>query len=166
MTRRVLIMGNSGSGKSTLARALATDHGLAHLDLDAVAWRHDAPTERRALEDASQQLDAFAREHRDWVIEGCYADLVELLLDRATELIFLDRSVATCQAHARARPFEPHKYPSKAAQDANLEMLLGFIADYPRREGPLGRAAHERLFEAFEGRRRRVTDASADRAAR
>ena len=34
MSTRVLIVGNSGSGKSTLAQSLASDRGLAHLDLD------------------------------------------------------------------------------------------------------------------------------------
>jgi hypothetical protein len=70
---------------------------------------------------------------------------------------------AGSQAHARARPWEPHKYASKEAQDANLDMLLGWIADYPSREGPLGRAAHEALFEGFTGRKeRRVRRTSAD----
>ncbi|MCE9595769.1 MAG: hypothetical protein K8S98_16390 [Planctomycetes bacterium] len=35
---RVLVFGNSGSGKSHLARRLLTEHGLAHLDLDTIAW--------------------------------------------------------------------------------------------------------------------------------
>src|SRR5690606_32731734 len=35
---RILIFGNSGSGKSTLARRIAKEHGLPHLDLDAIVW--------------------------------------------------------------------------------------------------------------------------------
>jgi transcriptional regulator with AAA-type ATPase domain len=35
---KVLVYGNSGSGKSTYARALAAQHGLAHLDLDSIFW--------------------------------------------------------------------------------------------------------------------------------
>ena len=35
---KVLVYGNSGAGKSTYARALAAQHGLAHLDLDSIVW--------------------------------------------------------------------------------------------------------------------------------
>lgn len=34
----ILIVGNSGSGKSTLATRLERELGIAHLDLDTLAW--------------------------------------------------------------------------------------------------------------------------------
>ncbi len=155
--RRVLIMGNSGSGKSTLAHELAAAHGLTHLDLDTLAWQPTQPPERLPLPESEAKLRAFTSEHQSWVMEGCYADLLELMVSEADELIFLDRPVETCQEHARARPWEPHKYPSKEAQDANLVMLLDWIAAYPDREGELGRPAHVALFERFSGRKRRIS---------
>src|SRR6266436_8125163 len=39
--RRIVVFGNSGSGKTTLARVLTSQYGLAHLDLDSLAW--DSP---------------------------------------------------------------------------------------------------------------------------
>ena len=151
---RLVVYGNSGAGKSTLARALADD-GLAHLDLDTLAWEPTEPPVRTPLEEAAAAIREFTEAHERWVIEGCYADLIERVLDRATKLVFLDPPVETCQAHARGRPWEPHKYPSPAAQDANLPMLLDWIADYPTREGPLGRPAHLALYEAFDGPKER-----------
>jgi len=154
-SRRVLVFGNSGSGKSTLAARLASADGLAHLDLDVLAWLPTDPPERAPLEEAGRAIREFTDRSDAWVVEGCYADLLELLLPSATEVIFLDLPVERCQAHARSRPWEPHKYPSKEAQDANLAMLLGWIADYPEREGVLGRAAHQALYEAFAGKKER-----------
>lgn len=154
---RILVMGNSGSGKSTLAAHLASKHGLAHLDLDTVAWQPTTPPERTPLPEVQVTLDAFTAKEPRWVVEGCYADLLGLLASRATELVFLDLPVELCQQNARSRPFEPHKYPSKAAQDENLEMLLSWIAAYQDREGPLGRPAHVALFEGFTGRKLRHT---------
>ncbi len=151
---RVIVFGNSGAGKSTLARSLAGD-GLAHLDLDTLAWEPTDPPVRTPLRQAELAIRAFTDAREAWVIEGCYADLVALAIDRATKLVFLDPPVETCQARARARPWEPHKYPSKAAQDAKLSMLLEWIAAYPERDGPLGRAAHVALFEAFDGEKER-----------
>ena len=154
---RIVIVGNSGSGKSTLASELASEHDLAHLDLDTLAWEPTTPPTRTPVDVAARELQAFVRRHERWVAEGCYADLVELLLPHADELIFLDRPVDVCQKHARRRPWEPHKYPTKAAQDENLEMLLDWIAAYPDRAGLLGRGAHEALFHAFDGNKRRIT---------
>lgn len=153
---RIVVFGNSGAGKSTLARQLAAE-GLAHLDLDTLAWEPTDPPTRTPLEQAGAAITAFSGEHADWVIEGCYADLVELALPEATRLIFLDPPVQTCQEHARARPWEPHKYATPEAQDANLPMLLDWIAAYPTREGPLGRPAHLALFEDFAGEKERRT---------
>ena len=155
MSHRILVFGNSGSGKSTLAAELAAERGLTHIDLDTIAWLPTDPPQRVPLPEAQRRLQSLTQADA-WVAEGCYADLIELLLPNATEIIFLDLPVARCQAHARSRPWEPHKYPSKEAQDANLEMLLGWIAAYPDREGELGRAAHVALFDAFTGEKRRI----------
>lgn len=154
---RVVIIGNSGSGKSTLAKGLASQHELAHLDLDSLAWEPTQPPERKPLREAARSIQDFTAQHEQWVVEGCYADLVELLLPGASELIFLDLDVEKCQRNARLRPWEPHKYPSKQAQDANLDMLLGWIADYPGRQGVLGRNAHQALFDNFHGNKQRRT---------
>ncbi|MCA9546079.1 MAG: shikimate kinase [Myxococcales bacterium] len=161
MPHRYLIFGNSGAGKSTLAQALATRHGLAHLDLDPLAWlpaNPGQPPERRPLPDALAEIHAFTARERRWVIEGCYADLLGPLLPQADAVRFLNPPVATCQAHCRARPWEPHKYPSPQAQQANLPMLLAWVADYPTRQGPLSLAAHRALFDAFQGDKRELTD--------
>lgn len=156
--RRILLFGNSGAGKSTLAIQLAAQHGLRHLDLDELAWQPSQPPERVPLDAAARQIRAFTAQFEQWVVEGCYADLLELLVPEATELLFLDLPVATCQENAKRRPWEPHKYPSKEAQDANLEMLLAWIAAYPERDGALGRPAHERLFSSFGGTKRRYIE--------
>ena len=91
------------------------------------------------------------------MIEGCYADLLALALPRATDLVFLNPGVDTCIANARNRPWEPHKYPSPEAQNANLNMLIGWIRDYAEREDEFSLAAHRRLFEGFAGRKREFT---------
>ena len=148
---RLLLVGNSGSGKSTLAARLAAERGVAHLDLDPLAWLPQTPPVRRPLAESDRDVQAFAGAHDAWVIEGCYADLLALAVDRATHLVFLNPGVEACIANARARPWEPHKYASKAAQDANLAMLIDWIRGYETRTDELSLAAHRRLFDAFPG---------------
>lgn len=123
---RILITGNSGSGKSTLARDLATRFACVNVDLDTVAWEEGvSPPARRALAASAARIDALLDGHDDWVVEECYADLLDLALPRATALVFLDPGIEACQENCRRRPFEPHKYSSPKEQDANLPMLHG-----------------------------------------
>ncbi len=155
--KRVLIFGNSGAGKSTLAKELAESDALAHLDLDTLAWLPSPTPERRPLVEAKADIDQFIADHDNWVIEGCYADLIALAAPEATEAFFMDLPIGACIANAQVRPWEPHKYESREAQDAQLPMLLEWIAEYENREGPFSRAAHQSLFEGFTRRKTLIT---------
>lgn len=149
------MFGNSGSGKSTYARAIARQQGAFHLDLDTVAWdpRFDAPT-RLPLEASEQKIQALIADQANWVIEGCYADLLARLTAHADEMVFLNPGIETCIANARQRPWEPHKYASAEAQDANLPMLIDWISQYEQRSDDCSLLAHRRLYESFSGLKR------------
>lgn len=151
---RALIVGNAGSGKSTWARSLSAAHGLAHLDLDTLYWQQPQPAggpQPRDFAAVAADLDAFVERHPRWVVEGCYSDCIAHLLPRASVLHFINPGEARCLAHARARPFEAHKYATPAAQQANLDMLCGWISDYYRRPAPWSLAEHRALFDAHAG---------------
>jgi adenylate kinase family enzyme len=154
---RYVLVGNSGSGKSTLARRLAHSGGLAHLDLDTLAWEPVKPPRRRPIADSAREVTSFMGANDHWVIEGCYADLLEAPLCRCTRLLFLNPGIEACIANARIRPWEPHKYSSKEAQDANLEMLIGWIHEYETRCDTFSLAAHRALFDSFFGNKVELT---------
>jgi SAM-dependent methyltransferase len=156
--RRVLVIGNSGSGKTTLASRLARDEGMAHLDLDTLAWLPTDPPTRRDLAASAGEIRRFTAGHDRWVIEGCYADLAQLASGDATELVFLNPGVEACVRHCRARPWEPHKYPSREAQDRNLAMLIDWVRRYDERDDPCSLAAHRALYDAFEGSKRELRE--------
>lgn len=150
---RVLVFGNSGSGKTTLARQLSTEHGLAHLDLDSIVWEPGAIAVPRAPDAITASLAAFLSENERWVIEGCYGELVEAASAHCTELVFLNPGLETCLEHNRRRPWEPHKYASKEAQDAMLENLQAWVVGYYVRQDPWSYHAHRRIFDSFAGRK-------------
>lgn len=149
--RRVVIFGNSGSGKSTLAKAYVSKYRLAHLDLDVLAWQNTDPPQRRPLKDSADEIARFIEENKEWVIEGCYADLLSLALNKANEAIFLNPGVETCIDNCRNRPWEPHKFGSAAEQDKNLEMLLAWVRQYPIRDDEFSLTSHRRLLDGFAG---------------
>lgn len=155
--KNTVIFGNSGSGKSTLAKKLVEQHGSAHLDLDTLAWLPTSPPTRQDLEVSVKQIEEFIAKHSHWVIEGCYADLLEAAASSAEQMIFMNLPVASCIENAKARPWEPHKYVSKEAQDENLQMLLDWIEQYPIRTDEFSQRAHQGLFERFNGKKAEYT---------
>ena len=87
------------------------------------------------------------------VIEGCYSDLLELLLTEASEVVFMNLPIEQCVENAKNRPWEPHKYTTKAAQDENLGMLIDWIKAYHNRDDVFSLAAHQSVYSAFTGKK-------------
>lgn len=151
--RKVVILGNSGSGKTTLSKSIAGREGLAHLDLDTLAWLPTKPPQRSPLSRARETIEDFVEFNEGWVIEGCYTDLLEFIAPFANELIFLNLSVEQCIENAKNRPWEPHKYKTKEEQDNNLDMLIDWISQYTERDDVFSFSSHMMFYESFEGRK-------------
>lgn len=154
---RLVLIGNSGSGKSTLARWLASQTHAALLDLDTVAWL----PEQVAIARPAEQARALVRQHcaanEHWVVEGCYTSLANVALEHQPRLLFLNPGLEHCTANCKARPWEPHKYPSKEAQDEYLQPLLHWVSDYYTRDGDLSYAAHRVCFDSYVGPKEELT---------
>lgn len=149
-----------------MARQRSEALGCAHMDLDTVAWEAEVETPtRRSLEASRLAILEFIDSNQNWVLEGCYADLLEVTLPFATEMVFLNPGTQTCIDNARNRPWEAHKYSTPEAQDANLEMLLDWIRDYDYRKDEFSYVAHRRLFQLFDGQKQEFhsNDRSADK---
>ncbi len=151
--RKILIFGNSGSGKTTIAKKLCVELGLVHLDLDTLAWQSTSPPERKPLNKSKIEIDRFINLNESWVIEGCYSDLLELVASKSNEMIFMNLPIDDCIANAKERPWEPHKYKSKEAQDANLGMLINWISQYSIRTDTFSESAHKELYEKYSGKK-------------
>jgi adenylate kinase family enzyme len=154
---RILIFGNSGSSKSTRARSLAGTQGLVHLDLDSIVWEPGQVAVQRPAEAIAAALENFLAANDSWVVEGCYGELVEAAARHCTELIFLNPGVDACLDNNRRRPWEPHKYASREQQDAMLEVLQAWVAEYYTRAGSWSYPAHRRIFDAHRGTKTEVT---------
>jgi adenylate kinase family enzyme len=85
--QQVSIIGSSGSGKTTLARRLAEHLDLPHLELDAVfhqpGWTGLSDHEFQAT------VRDFCAGDR-WVVCGRYAQVRELVFERADTIVCLD----------------------------------------------------------------------------
>lgn len=136
-----------------MATKLSESDNIAHLDLDTLAWRPTQPPERESLEKSHEKILAFISANESWVIEGGYTDLLELVFFDATEIIFSNLPVALCIENAKNRPWESHKYSSKAAQDKNLNMLIEWITQYTHRDDVFSYKSHMKFYDSFEGKK-------------
>lgn len=91
--QRVAIIGCSGAGKSTLARQVGAMLDIDVLHLDRLHWKPgwvETPREQFA----SLQRD-LVRQPR-WVMDGNYGGTMDIRLDAADTIIFLDLPRRTC----------------------------------------------------------------------
>ena len=149
--KKIVIFGNSGSGKSTLAKYYAAKYDFPHLDLDTFAWLNEVPPKRRPVIHSALDINRFLDENPKWVIEGCYSDLLSIVIKGASKIIFLNPGIKTCINNCNKRPWEPHKYASIEEQNNNLEMLLNWVREYFNRNDEFSFVSHNKLFKEFSG---------------
>ena len=80
-------MGSGGAGKSVLARALAEKTGLPLIHLDREFWR-PGWVETPKAEWTGKVRELIARER--WIMDGNYGGTMEMRMDRADTIVFLD----------------------------------------------------------------------------
>jgi adenylate kinase family enzyme len=155
---RLVLLGNAGAGKSTMANQITDGGKIPRLSLDTIAWDEGFPCPKRKPLDASlRKLNDFIRASDQWIVEGCYSDLIEAALPHCTELRFLNPGVEVCVAHCHRRPWEPEKFSSPEEQNAMLDKLIQWVKDYENREDEFGLKRHRQLFGNFRGRKREYT---------
>lgn len=86
---RIAIIGPSGAGKSTLARAMGQHLGIPVVHLDAVFWHSGwIGTPRDEWRDIQTRLVTPTQ----WIIDGNYGSTLDVRLERADTVVFLDFS--------------------------------------------------------------------------
>jgi adenylate kinase family enzyme len=155
---RIILLGNAGAGKSTMARCLIQNKNIPRLSLDEIAWSEG--TERKPFDVSIRELEEFLGRNEQWIIEGCYSDLIEVALPQCTELRFLNPGVEVCVEHCRRRPWEPEKFSSQEEQKAMLATLIDWVREYGTRDDEYGLKRHRKIFEEFNGRKKEYTDVS------
>lgn len=111
------------------------------------------------MSESAAEIEAFVAQHRDWVIEGTYGDLIEIAVPHAEEIRFLNPGVEACVANCRSRPWEPEKYATQAEQDAMLEFLIDWVRQYDQRTDEYSLSRHRAIYDAFEGPKKMITAA-------
>ena len=150
MALRIIIYGNSGAGKTTLARQIQRQYSLPILDLDSVAWESEWG-QRRPLDASIADVRQFIASHENWIIEGCYGELIEAVLTDCTDLRFLNPGIDACVANCQRRHSDWRKHRRPEDERSALEELLPWVRDYEQRDDEFSVARHRAIFDRFDG---------------
>jgi len=103
--KRVVIIGPGASGKSTLARQLGEITGRPVVELDKVFWR---PGLIETPRDQWAKLQQKLVLEDEWIMDGDLGpyDVIEVRLQAADTVIFLDFSLLRCAWRAMRRSRE------------------------------------------------------------
>jgi adenylate kinase family enzyme len=139
--KRVLIIGSSGSGKSTLARQLGAKLELPVVHLDRHYWH---PGWIGTPEPEWQREVSRLVQREEWIIDGNYRSTLEMRLEAADSVVFLDLPPWICALRAVKRRIQYHNRPRPDIADGCKEPLLDpqliqfirHVLSYPDRAKP------------------------------
>ncbi len=91
--KRIIVIGCPGSGKSTFSKKLHKITGIPLFHLDMMYWNADKTTVEKSVfyDRLSKTL-----QNDEWIIDGNYASTMELRMQQADTVIFLDYPLDVC----------------------------------------------------------------------
>jgi len=135
--RRILIVGSSGAGKSTLAVEMGRRLGLPVIHLDRLFWKPGWVMRSR---DEFDGLLADALDVPEWIIDGNYKHSMDIRLQAADTMIWLDFPRWLCIWRVIARRLR-HRGRTRADMGSDCpekidSEFLRYIWCFPRRGRP------------------------------
>ncbi|QKS72528.1 DNA topology modulation protein [Paenalkalicoccus suaedae] len=135
---RIAIVGSGGAGKSTFARRLGRAIGLEVVHLDTLMWRPNWELVSRE-EQKQIQLELLASPD-GWIIDGNYGFTMELRLQAADTIIFLDLPRWLCMTRIVKRRIHYHNRSRPDMREGNKEQLtlefLRFVWGFKKNKRP------------------------------
>jgi len=104
--RKIILIGSGGSGKSTLARAMGKKLGYPVDHLDSLLWR---PNWEAVSREEQRQIQHTLTSRDTWIIDGNYGGTLDLRINAADTIIFLDLPRTLCLYRALKRTWRYRK---------------------------------------------------------
>src|SRR4029079_5849553 len=95
--QRVIVTGLAGAGKSTFSKSLAAKTGLPLIHLDIHFWK---PGWVSPSEEEWREKQQGVRAWGAWIAAGNYHETLDLRLERADTVVFLDTPWPVCAGRA------------------------------------------------------------------
>ncbi|EOP69337.1 MULTISPECIES: DNA topology modulation protein [Bacillus cereus group] len=135
--KKIILIGSGGSGKSTLARQLGNKLKIQVYHLDALFWKPNwvgVPRE----EQRTVQNDLIKEEK--WIIDGNYGGTMDIRINVADTIIFLDihRTICVYRAFKRIVQYRNKTRPDMGAgcEERFDLQFFKWIWEYPKTKRP------------------------------
>ncbi|OFD08094.1 topology modulation protein [Bacillus thuringiensis] len=148
--KKIILIGSGGSGKSTLAKQLGNKLNIKVHHLDALFWK--ANWEGVPREEQRKVQKNLIKEE-EWIIDGNYGGTMDLRLNAADTIIFLDIHRTICVYRAFKRIVQ-YRNKTRSDMGAGCEERLDlqffkWIWEYPNKKKP---AILKRLDQLSKGK--------------
>ncbi|PEQ04441.1 DNA topology modulation protein [Bacillus toyonensis] len=148
--KKIILIGSGGSGKSTLAKQLGNKLNIKVHHLDALFWK--ANWEGVPREEQRKVQKNLIKEEK-WIIDGNYGGTMDLRLNAADTIIFLDihRTICVYRAFKRIVQYRNKIRPDMGAGcEERLDLqFFKWIWEYPNKKKP---AILKRLDQLSKGK--------------
>jgi adenylate kinase family enzyme len=135
--KKVVLIGSGGSGKSTLARQLGEKLKMNVYHLDALFWK---PNWVGVPKDEQKKVQNDLVRKEEWIIDGNYGGTMEIRLNAADTIIFLDipRIICVYRAFKRMLQYRNKKRPDmgEGCEERFDLDFFKWIWDYPKTKRP------------------------------
>ncbi|MBJ7984060.1 MULTISPECIES: DNA topology modulation protein [Bacillus] len=135
--KKIILIGSGGSGKSTLAKQLGNKLKIQVYHLDALFWKPNwvgVPRE----EQRTVQNDLIKEEK--WIIDGNYGGTMDIRINAADTIIFLDihRTICVYRAFKRIVQYRNKTRPDMGAgcEERFDLQFFKWIWEYPKTKRP------------------------------
>lgn len=137
MQRRIMIIGSGGAGKSTLAKELGRKLNIKVHHLDTLLWE---PNWNQVSREKQKLIQEEIVQKEEWIIDGNYSGTMDIRIQAADTIIFLDIHRIICVYRAIKRFFQYRKKNRPDMVEGNKERFdLDFykwIWNYPTKKRP------------------------------
>lgn len=135
--KKIAIIGSGGSGKSTLARQLGKMLRMEVYHLDALFWK---PNWVGTPKEEQRNIQHELIEKEEWIFDGNYGGTIDIRLQAADTIIFLDipRMVCVFRALKRVLQYRNKKRPDtgEGCKERVSLQFLQWIWEYPKTKRP------------------------------
>ncbi|MGI2326890.1 DNA topology modulation protein [Planococcus sp. YIM B11945] len=136
--KRIAIIGSVGSGKSTLARKLGNKLNIEVFHLDALFWK--AGWQATSKEE-QRNVQIRLVERQQWIIDGNYNGTMDIRLNAADTIIFLDFNRILCTYRILKRMIRYRNKPRPDMAEGIKERFdvnfVKWVWRYPKTNRPL-----------------------------
>ncbi|MCU9614984.1 DNA topology modulation protein [Caldibacillus lycopersici] len=135
--KKIILIGSGGAGKSTLARRLSEKLNIEVFHLDALFWK---PNWVMVPRNEQIEVQQHLVKQPEWIIDGNYNGTMDIRLQAADTIIFVDLHRLICMYRAFKRMWKYRKKTRPDMGDGCEERLdwsfLKWIWTYPKKRKP------------------------------